>query len=121
MRLTLWSFMSLTTSESSASSATQTTSRVMTSRTLRPCVWTYSDDNRPGPSRISSHFGRLRSVPSSMRRSRSPSERTPTSAPAASSTISPLMRFSSISAAACVIEASGEMATRPGLITSLRA
>ena len=53
-----------TTSSRDVSSVMVYGSGVMTSATLRVCVWTYSSARRPGPTRKLSQFGRRRSVAS---------------------------------------------------------
>ena len=58
-----WRSIKCTTSASDASRVTVNTSRVMTSRTLRPLNWTYSSASRPGPIKNSTHLGRRRFVP----------------------------------------------------------
>src|SRR5262245_59492836 len=58
----------------------------ITSPTLRPLVCTYSLARRPGPIRNSIQRVRLRWVPVSVRRSRSPSVTMPTTEPPASTT-----------------------------------
>jgi len=62
----------------------------------RPRREVYAPAIRPGPIRTSSHRGRCRSVPVSLRRNRSPSVRTPTTRPTSSITGRPPMWFSSI-------------------------
>src|SRR5215831_9890798 len=117
-RLIWWRSMRCTISSSGASSVTDRTSAVITSPTLRPLVCTYSLARRPGPMRNSIQRVRLRWVPVSVRRSRSPSVTMPTTEPPASTTGRPLNLRSSISWMASVIEASGEMETGSGVMTS---
>jgi hypothetical protein len=85
---------------------------------LRPLVCTYSLARRPGPIRNSIQRVRLRWVPVSVRRSRSPSVTMPTTEPPASTTGRPLNLRSSISLMASVIEASGETQIGSGVMTS---
>src|SRR5262249_28421163 len=89
-----------------------------TSPTLRLAVCRYSAARRPGPIRNSIQPQRFRCVPVSARRTRSPSVTIPTRAPRASMTGKPLNLRSSISRMASVIEASGEMHTGSGVMTS---
>src|SRR5215831_2817036 len=93
-------------------------SAVITSPTLRPAVCRYSAARRPGPIRNSIQPQRLRCVPVSVRRTRSPSVTIPTRAPRASTTGKPLNLRSSINRMASVIEASGEIDTGSGVMTS---
>src|SRR5262249_1727552 len=74
--------------------------------------------SRPGLIRNSIHLARLRWVPVSARRSKSPSVTIPTRRPPASTTGKPLNLRSSISRMASVIEASGEIHMGSGVMTS---
>src|SRR5215831_3352688 len=69
------------------------TERVMTSVTLCECDFTYSAASTCLPVRYSSHQDRLRSVPASARRMRSPSLTIPTSSSCSSMTGTALMRL----------------------------
>ena len=82
-------------------------SGVMTSATLRPCSRTKSVAAWAGPRMNDRKRPRLRCVPSSLRRIKSPSETMPTSFPAASTTGSPLMCRRSIVVAASTIVVCG--------------
>src|ERR1700683_2809805 len=90
----------------------------MTSATFLPDWCTYSLARRPGPTRNSSHLGRRRAVPSSLRRRKSPSVTIPTSALFASTTGRPLIRFCSINCAAFRIDSSVFTEMTWGVMTS---
>ncbi len=116
-RLMWWRSRSRTASSREASSATVTTSRVITSSTLRPCACAYSSASWPGATRSSIHRVRCRSVPISARRRKSPSVTIPTSLPR-SITGKPLISYCSISCAAFFIELVGAIEITPRVITS---
>ena len=110
--------ISSTMAESDASASTDTTSVVITSDTFRPCAWVKSSACRPGETSSLSHQERWRPVPSSERRSRSPSVTTPARWPAASTTSTPEMWCSSISVTASPIGVSGVTESTRRVITS---
>jgi len=89
-----------------------------TSATVRPWVWVYSSASLPGPTRKASQRGRLRSVSSSVRRSRSLSLSMPTGRPCASTTGMPLMPCLSIAAMASCSELSLRTVTTCGVMIS---
>jgi hypothetical protein len=80
--------------ESGVSDAAVTTFRVMTSAIRRECSFTNSLASVSRPVRMASHHGRLRPVPASTRRMRSPSLTIPKSLPSDPTTGTPLMRES---------------------------
>src|SRR6516225_9385453 len=80
-------------SPSGVSGVAVITERVMTSVTLCECDFTYSAASTCLPVRYSSHQERLRSVPASARRMRSPSLTIPRSSPCSSITGTALIRL----------------------------
>src|SRR5215218_3500937 len=103
-RFTLFRSMRSTISASAVSSVMVSGEEVITSETLRPCSWTKSLADLPDPRMNRSQRPRLRPVPISLRRMKSPSETTPTSLPALSTTVRPLIcRFSMMFAASTML------------------
>src|SRR6476661_6391343 len=80
--------------DSGVSEAAVTTFRVITSVTRRECSLTNSLASVSRPVKMASHHGRLRPVPASTRRIRSPSLTIPSSLPSDPTTGTPLMRES---------------------------